>query len=174
MKKIKALTFVLSSTALAIYLSACGGDTTENITYTNENVGSVSSKDDLPECNEKIAGQTAFVKDDDAFYGCDGKKWRQLDGTTVSVGDNVCTSVALPDDEGFKIICNGDSIGVVRNGVDGTDGKDGADGQDGEKGEKGDTGATGATGAKGDKGATGATGAKGEKGDAGDNGTGCK
>lgn len=60
-----------------------------------------------------------------------------------------CTTKNLDDNSGIKIICNGDSIGVVYNGKDGIDGKDGANGKDGEKGEKGDTGDKGADGLNG-------------------------
>ena len=39
-----------------------------------------------------------------------------------------CTTETLDDDSGVKIICGGDSVGVVLNGKDGKNGKNGKDG----------------------------------------------
>ena len=111
----------------AIFLAACGDDITE----INANVGAVATNDDLPECTESIAGQTAFIKETHEFLGCDGKEWQSLSASTVSVGDNVCSATSLSDDSGFEIFCNGESIGKVKNGVDG---------KAGAPGEKGDSG----------------------------------
>ena len=111
----------------AIFLAACGDDITE----INANVGVVATNDDLPECTESIAGQTAFIKETHEFLGCDGKEWQSLSASTVSVGDNVCSATSLSDDSGFEIFCNGESIGRVKNGVDG---------KAGAPGEKGDSG----------------------------------
>ena len=157
--------------SIAFGLVACGDTINEQI---NANVGAVKTSDDLPECTEDIAGQTAFIKETHEFLGCDGKEWQTLSANTVSVGDNVCTSTSLSDGTGFEIFCNGASIGTVKNGKDGTDGKDGepgAAGKDGAPGEKGDTGAKGD---KGDDGAPGTNGTNGTNGKDGANGTGCK
>lgn len=143
MKNLKSLTLAIFGTAIAFGLSACGGDGTTEQIVNNYSSTTVDTKNDLPDCTDEIAGQTAFVRKTGEFYGCDGDKWLQLGSNTISVGDNVCSSTELKDESGFEIFCNGKSIGVVRNG---------ADGQDGEKGEKGDKGATGATGANGNNG----------------------
>ena len=57
-----------------------------------------------------------------------------------------CTTEPLDDDSGVKIVCGGDSVGVVLNGKDGKDGKDGADGKDGEDGTNGKNGKDGKDG----------------------------
>ena len=148
-----------------LLLAACGDTINEQI---NANVGAVATNDDLPECTESIAGQTAFIKETHEFLGCDGKEWQTLSANTVSVGDNVCTSTSLSDGTGFEIFCNGESIGMVKNG------KDGEKGDAGEKGEKGDAGAKGDKGddgAPGEKGADGKDGAPGTNGANGTNGT---
>ena len=151
----------------AILLAACGDTVTEQI---NANVGAVETSNDLPECTKEIAGQTAFVSETHEFLGCDGSEWQSLSASTVSVGDNVCTSKSLSDDSGFEIFCNGESIGIVRNGKDGADGQKGDKGDDGAPGAKGDKGDDGA---KGDKGDDGAKGDKGDDGTNGTNGVGC-
>ena len=175
----QSLTRILAIGSIALGLSACGDDITE----INANVGAVKTSDDLPECTEDIAGQTAFIKETHEFLGCDGKEWQTLSANTVSVGDNVCTSTSLSDGTGFEIFCNGASIGTVKNGKDGTDGKDGANGKDGEPGAAGKDGADGQkgdTGAKGDKGDDGApgtngtNGTNGKDGAPGADGTGCR
>ena len=61
-----------------------------------------------------------------------------------------CSTKELKDKSGIKIICNGDSIGVVLNGakgdpgVAGKDGENGANGKSGKDGKKGDAGDDGA------------------------------
>ena len=99
------------------------------------------------------------------LYGC-------LDEITEApdMSEFACTTETLDDNSGVKIICGGDSIGVVHNGKDGRDGKDGKNGVDGKNGKDGNDGA------KGDKGENGSPGQKGEKGDTGskgENGSSC-
>ena len=137
---------------VALLLAACGDDVTEQI---NANVGAIETSKDLPECTKEIAGQTAFISETHEFLGCDGKEWQPLSASTVSVGDNVCTSTTLSDSTGFEIFCNGESIGTIRNGKDGTDGAKGDKGDDGAPGAKGDDGAKGDPGDKGKDGANG-------------------
>jgi broad specificity phosphatase PhoE len=60
-----------------------------------------------------------------------------------------CTTEPLDDDSGLKIICGGDSVGVVLNGKDGKDGKDGKNGKDGKSGADGKDGADGKNGKDG-------------------------
>ena len=50
-----------------------------------------------------------------------------------------CTTEPLKDNSGVKIICGGDSVGVVLNGKDGKDGKDGENGKDGLSGKDGES-----------------------------------
>ena len=66
-----------------------------------------------------VAGDTVLVSKTDTLF--------------VENGDMSCTTEPLADSSGLKIVCNGDSIGVVLNGAKGKDGigKDGSDGKDG-------------------------------------------
>lgn len=81
-----------------------------------------------------------------------------------------CTTEPLDDDSGVKIVCGGDSVGVVHNGKDGRDGKDGKNGKDGANGQDGKNGKDGV---KGDKGENGSPGQKGDTGSKGENGSSC-
>ena len=98
-------------------------------------------------------------KGDTGEKGDQGEKGDKGDtGEKGADASSTCTVEPLADSSGFKMLCDGDSVGVVLNG------KDGADGKDGDKGEKGDQGEKGDTGEKGDKGDKGDTGAKGDQG----------
>ena len=54
-----------------------------------------------------------------------------------------CTAEALKDDSGYKLICGGDSVGVVYNGDHGRNGVNGTNGLPGAPGETGAPGANG-------------------------------
>ena len=116
----------------AVLLAACG-DTVENVNQMGMDV--VDSVADLPECTSKNEGEQTFVKGETSARICVDGEWY----ATVSGGDSdfSCKTEELKDKSGLKIICNGDSIGVVLNGVDGKEGKQGETGDSGEKGDNG-------------------------------------
>ena len=117
--------------ASAFLLAACG-DTVENTTVNQMGMSIVASEDDLPECTEDNEGEQAAVKGESFIRVCEDGDWASMNGGGSA--DFSCTTKELKDKSGIKIICNGDSIGVVRNG---------------EKGEKGETGKTGKSGEEG-------------------------
>ena len=57
-----------------------------------------------------------------------------------------CGAEALRDDSGYKLVCGGDSVGVVYNGKAGRNGVNGENGLPGQQGEKGDPGEKGNAG----------------------------
>ena len=118
-----ALSLVMALGATAMFLVACGDETTQ-INQTGLEVA--DSVDDLSKCTKDREGEQAFVKDENAARICIDGDWVPM------VGDYSCKTVELKDGSGLKIVCNGDSIGVVLNGSDGKDGKSGKDGKDGE------------------------------------------
>ena len=63
-----------------------------------------------------------------------------------------CKTEPLDDESGLKIICGGDSVGVVLNGKDGKDGLDGSNGKNGNDGKKGKDGTDGKDGLNGNDG----------------------
>ena len=136
----------------ALLLGACG-DTVENIYQVN--MGVVTSEEDLPKCSDENEGEQAFIKGEEASRICIDGKWTSSTPTSDKGSDFSCKTVQLKDKSGLKIVCNGDSIGVVLNGTDGKDGEKGDTGKQGKQGEKGDTGK------------------QGEKGDDGKAGVGC-
>lgn len=137
----------------ASFYTACDESTTENITQVNQvGMDVVSAEKDLPECTAENEGAQAFVKGEYSARVCVDEDWvpmtSSVKDTVVLSGDTVylaggkdtvyvkdsdlsCKTEPLVDSSGLKIICNGDSIGVVLNG---------AKGDAGEKGEKGDPG----------------------------------
>ena len=120
----------------AILLAACGDEVTEvtNIYHSGFNV--VDSVKDLPKCTDDNEGDQAFVKKESSARICVDGDWVPM-APDAGNGDFSCKTVELKDKSGLKIVCNGDSIGVVLNGEKGDAGKDGKDGDDGKDGEDG-------------------------------------
>ena len=97
----------------ALLLAACGDEVTQ-INQTGLEV--YSAEKDLPKCSDKNEGEQAYVKGESFARVCDGEDWVALDGSS---SDFACKTEELKDKSGLKIVCNGDSIGVVLNGSDG-------------------------------------------------------
>ena len=113
--------------ALSLFV-ACGDDI-ENTTINQTGVELFDSSEDLPECTDKNESDLVFVRGETSARICVDGEWIAMasDGSDV---DFSCKTVELKDKSGLKIVCNGDSIGVVLNGSDGKDGKAGEDGKD--------------------------------------------
>ena len=119
---------------LALFFAACGDDV---IHVHNDEYAIVESLDSLV-CDESNDGEMALVKSTGVLYSCTNGEW-----TVVNASDAVdlrCKSEPLKDSTGYKIICDGKTIGTVQNG---TDGKKGADGKAGQKGADGKAGQNG-------------------------------
>ena len=126
--------------AFAFLFAACSeNETSGYVTNINQTgVDVVASVDELPKCQKDNEGYLVFVKGENSARICiDGKWFATKDSSNV--GDFNCTTKELKDGSGLKIICNGDSIGVVLNG---SDGKNGTKGDPGEAGKNGDDGAS--------------------------------
>lgn len=128
-----------------VLLAACSDSTTENVMVSGDRLSVVSKSSDLPECGEDNEGSQAFVKNEKSFVICIGGEWEM--STRLSAGDTVyidaemsCTTKELDDKSGNKLICNGDSIGVILNGAKGDAGADGTDGKEGKEGKNGKNG----------------------------------
>ena len=128
--------FLFLIPATAALLAACGDNVEEVTQVVQDRTTVVASEGDLPKCSDENEGAQAFVKDEDATRVCVGGKWKPTAPGT-SAADFSCKTVELKDKSGLKIVCNGDSIGVVYNGEKGDSGKDGKDGKDGSDGEDG-------------------------------------
>ena len=123
-----------SASLLALFYAACGDDV---IHVHNDEYAIVDSLDSLV-CNSENEGEMALVKSTGVLYACTDGEW-----TVVNASDAVdlrCKSEPLKDSTGYKIICDGETIGTVLNG---TDGKKGTDGKAGQKGSDGKAGQNG-------------------------------
>ena len=110
--------------AVAAFLLVACGDTVENVNQTGADV--VGSVADLPKCTDKNKGALALVEEDASVRVCANGEWVETKSGVDP--DFSCKTEELKDGSGLKIICNGDSIGVVLNGNDGKAGKDGQSG----------------------------------------------
>lgn len=72
--------------AALLSLFACGDDSSSS----SKTPDIFSTKDDLPECTEKIAGDTLYVESDSADYFCDDGEW-------IIVGDTTATDTTAND-----------------------------------------------------------------------------
>ncbi len=137
--------------SIALFLAACGDEVTTQV--IQDNVSIVSTSKELPKCTEDNEGEQAFVKGEKSERICVDGKWVSMTSSgkdTVVVKDTVvidenstCTTKELNDKSGVKIICGGDSVGVILNG------------KQGEKGDKGDAGVAGKDGSNGKDGTNG-------------------
>ncbi len=127
--------FAVLSVSFAL-LVACGDETTIE-TVTRAGMDVVASADDLPECTEENEGEYAFVKDDEETRICVDGKWKPAAVSDAGNGAFSCKTEELEDKSGLKVVCNGDSIGVVLNGEDGKPGENGKPGESGNDGAPG-------------------------------------
>ena len=145
----RLLTSAFACGAIVFGITACGDDVLPDSDKSISVVDSIDPDD----CNESSQGSTAFVKSKGTVYICSDGEWVALNAQDAI--QYRCSSKELKDKSGYEIICDGETIGTIKNGKDGVAGKDGATGA---------TGATGAKGAKGDKGDTGVAGKNGTNG----------
>ncbi len=112
-------------------LAACGDDVTKVTQVTQESSGLevVASSDSLGKCTEERSGEMKFASKENAVFVCADSAWKNVSG--AGKDGTSCTVKPLPDSSGYKVVCDGDSIGVILNGKDGLDGKSGGDGKDG-------------------------------------------
>ena len=138
-----------SMLALAFLFGACGDDVTNDSVVKAE---SFADKANLPSCSEKYEGMFATIPSKGEIYFCTQKKWQPVvsgtsaDGKGAEVEMPTCSTVELADKSGFKVVCGGDSVAVVKNGVKGEQGDKGDDGDPGSKGSEGDPGPKGKPG----------------------------
>ena len=147
----KSFLIVLSAFSVAA-LVACGDDVT-NVTEVKGSDMAVLQKGEKlskQSCDTTNIGDMFYVVDSSAAFICDGGAWVSMKGVdadlksskdtvvlnhvdTVYVRDTVeglngkdgssCTAKEIKN--GYKIVCGGDSVGVVKNGEKGKQGDDG-------------------------------------------------
>ena len=151
-----AYLFALSS---LLFLAACGENaaTGNAVQAGSSGFSVVADVTELPACTANNEKELVWVKNESTPRMCSGGKWYAVAGGVAAS----CHTEPLADASGSKIVCGGDSIGVVLNGHNG---KDGAQGVPGEKGDKGDVGEQGKRGDTGDDGLDGLNGRNGKDG----------
>lgn len=130
---------VCLAASLALF-AACGDDVTNDSVVKAE---SYESKADLPECDDASSGLFATVPSKKEVYFCADNAWKSVRSEAASLVDNgkfICSTEELDNSSGYKVVCGGDSVGVVLNGKKGDKG---ADAEDGDKGKQGEPGADG-------------------------------
>ena len=159
--------FILLAFVLA--LLACGEDsvTKKMVGAKTSGVEVVADISQLPSCSANNDGEMFWVQNENTPRMCSDGKWYAITEESVAA---TCVSEPLPDASGYKILCGGDSVGVVLNGHDGKDGAQGVSGEKGDQGDDGKSGTNGNTavngkdGVDGKNGTDGAPGAKGKDG----------
>jgi uncharacterized protein (TIGR02145 family) len=131
-----------------LLLMACSEQgTTENITQITQNgMDVIDDVSLLPPCSASNEGEMIWITNEATPRNCREGKWYAVAEGSVTA---TCFTEPLFDGSGVKIICGGDSIGVVYNGIDGTPGTPGNDGKDGEDGTDGTNGKDGSDGVDG-------------------------
>lgn len=109
---------------------ACGDESTSELVKAE----SYASGEDLPECKASNKGYFAVVPSKSEVYVCsetekDGAKawnWTAVGGSApvVATPELDCKAEELKDKSGFKLVCNGDSLAVIKNGAKGEKGSD--------------------------------------------------
>ena len=120
--------FALYAISCAALLAACADENTTQITEQT-GLATIAAGEELAECTEENSGEMVFVSDSSAVYYCDGSVWQTLNGkdgengTDGSNGNSGESCLAEAIDGGYKIVCGGDSVGVLLNAKDGENGK---------------------------------------------------
>ena len=130
---------VCLAVSLALF-AACGDDVTNDSVVKAK---SYESKADLPECDDASSGLFATVPSKKEVYFCADSAWKSIRSEAASMVDNgkfICSTEELTNSSGYKVVCGGDSVGVVLNGKQG---EKGANADDGGKGKQGESGADG-------------------------------
>ena len=102
----------------AVFLFAsCGDDVTKVV--SGSRMESALRVESLPECSPDLARKILYVVESGAGYVCGDSGWTPLSAPREKLS---CDLIALEDSSGYKMICDGDSVGVVKNGENGANG----------------------------------------------------
>ena len=121
---------------LGVIFIACSNDTTEIVSQSSPNyIDVVAEESELPECVEDNEGEQILIKGESRARTCVDGKWFKSaapgkDSVFVKTENVPCHTEELSDKRGVKVVCNGDSVGMIRYS------------DYGAKGDKGETGAS--------------------------------
>ena len=98
-------------------LCSCGDETTKVVENKTLKYDSYDTVENLPDCTEENQGQMVWVDDESLLRICSDEKWyAMISNDSVSKSLFSCFTEMSEDSSGYTVICNGDSIGFVRNG----------------------------------------------------------
>ena len=106
--------YVVCLILLALLSVSCSDTDLGDDINGNNTLAVYSTIEDLPPCTIKNEGEQLFVKSEGIVRVCADEKWF----ATMERGGG-CSTKMLKDSSGLKIVCNGDSVGVVLNGKNG-------------------------------------------------------
>ncbi len=112
--------YVVCLILLALLSVSCSDTDLGDDINGNNTLAVYSTVEDLPPCTIKNEGEQLFVKSEGIIRVCADEKWF----ATMERGGG-CSTEMLKDSSGLKIVCDGDSVGVVLNGKNGSNGKNG-------------------------------------------------
>lgn len=124
-----------------ILLTACSDDI-KRITEIDQSgtIPVISKNDTLPNCTAEEKGNIIYIEDSLSVYFCNSEQWQLVkgeqgtngtNGKDGSDGENGASCSVKPIKNGFKVLCAGDSVGVLLNGANGSNGSNGTNGQKG-------------------------------------------
>ena len=103
---------------LIVFLCSCGDETTKVVENRTLDYESYDSIDDLPDCTYENRGQLVWVDEESQPRICADEKWyAMMPSDSVAKSLLSCYTQIDEDSTGYAVICNGDSIGFVRNGT---------------------------------------------------------
>jgi len=101
-----------------ILLIGCGDNQINEITEVNRlTLDVVAKKKNLPECNSDIEGKVIWVTAEERSYACSDGDWlTYVEGNLPKDHSVECSTKELEDGSGVKVVCDGDSVGVLQYG----------------------------------------------------------
>ncbi len=114
-----------------LLLAACSNGTSEIVSQSvPDNIDVVAEESDLPECTEDGEGEQVMVKGESYARTCVGGEWTKIikytnDTASVKKDSLSCHTEELAGKRGVKIVCYGDSVGVLLNAEAGAKGSKG-------------------------------------------------
>lgn len=109
---IKHLSIAVLCAAFAINTTSCSDENSASNDF------SIVSTLDPDDCNDKNDGTLRFVKPEATMYACSDGEW-----IAMNAQDAIkyrCDYNEMKDKAGYAILCDGDTIGIIKNGKNGT------------------------------------------------------
>lgn len=112
---------ILAIAIVAVFWACSDESITEKTEYGTTNEGNVAeSIKDLPDCEEENEGNLYWVSSEKQYRICKDEKWFGVmkSETSDEKTEISCKTEKLKKGSGYKVVCNGDSVGVLMNGID--------------------------------------------------------